>query len=161
MFTAQSYRVVQTWVARQSQPYQLDIGTKQPMAGKSTLSTRSLGLLLVVSLLFVQWFGVHLHLYDHQHPLDLHAAHQPTYHTGLVQSSLDHHNETITVATAHPFITKALNSHPNLTFILLASILFALFPQTRNSASRTDALCFHIRRFLLPPPARAPPAWLR
>ncbi|HIJ84284.1 MAG: hypothetical protein HW380_2921 [Magnetococcales bacterium] len=131
------------------------------MTGRSTLSASALGVLLVVSLLFVQWFGVHLHLYGHQHPFDDHAAPHPAYHTELERAVPDHHDETMTVETLHTFIAKILKLNPNLTFILFVSILFALFLRLRNSFSCTDALCLRVRKFLPTPPVRAPPSRLR
>ena len=120
-------------------------------------TAKSLVIMLIISLLSAQLFRAHLHIYDHQHGYDGHETHQAISHSGLDRSEPEHHGETTTIEVAQPFIAKILKFQPSIGFVFFACLLFLLFPQSRTLTVRPAKDPFWLRRYLLPPPARAPP----
>ncbi|MBT4628335.1 MAG: hypothetical protein HOC63_16800 [Rhodospirillales bacterium] len=113
--------------------------------------------MLVVSMLTTQLFKVHFHVYDHQHEFDGQGAHQAFSHSDLEQSEPGHHQGTVIIETAQSYFAKVLKFQPNIGSVFLACLLLLLFLPPRTITIRPGTYLFWNQRFLLPPPARAPP----
>ena len=114
-------------------------------------------LMLIISLPFTQLLQVHLHVYDHQHEFDDHGAHQVISHSDLGQSEPAHHQGTAIIETTQSYFAKVLKFQPKIGSVFLACLLFLLFLPSRTIKIRPGTYPFWSQRFLLPPPARAPP----
>ena len=129
------------------------------MARKTTSLkiARLLALMLIVSLPTTQLLQVHFHVYDHQHEFNGQGAHQIFSHSDLEQSEPAHHQGTATIESNPSHFSKTLKFQPNTGTVFLACLLLFLFLPLRAIRVRPETYPFWNQRFLLPPPARAPP----